>query len=152
MRTYIRGDTMITAYISNYKKAYRKLHEAALKMKDDKQFDYVRCMILFYSAECGLKSILLYRWGCYSKKDMENLDKEQKQLLGTHDLKKMLYELHQNSSFSFPDNMKTNDGERIDVREFHQVCRYNIRLQNDSYFDMMGETLIKIDEWANEQI
>ena len=142
---------MITACISDYKKSYRKMYTLVSKINDASQ-DYTRCMILFYSAECGLKSLLLDRWGCLTQKSMDKMYDDQKDLLGSHDLKKLLHNLDQVSSFSFPNNMQTVHGNWVSVEQFHQICRYHIRLKNGDSIKQMKATLVSLNEWISQRI
>ena len=113
---------------------------------------YSRRLLLFYSVECGLKYLLMDRWGILSVSEIES-DKEKEGLLGTHNLREILKALGQQGMVSFS-SFKTCHGDFVNIAEYHQFYRYGIRpddkaLEKEEKFE---DELKQVADWINEVI
>ena len=144
---------MILADKREYKNGYRKHYTAYNLLRENNDSIISRCLLLVYSAECGLKCLLLAKWRENSpKKILENEKDERNEMIKTHNLSKILVELGQ-SGFRFP-QLITKHGNSINLGNYHQLCRYGIRLKDKDIYKakIYEEELLKVISWIEKEI
>lgn len=144
---------MILADKRDYKNGYKKHYNAYNKLKQNNDSIISRCLLLVYSAECGLKCLLLSKWRENSpKRILENDKDDRNKVIKTHNLQLILVALGQ-SGFRFP-QMSTKHGNVINSETFHQLCRYGIGLQDKDIpkARLYEEELLKVLSWIEEEI
>lgn len=114
-------------------------------------YEKPRRLILFYSVECGLKSLLLQNIGKNSYYDLlhyEGMDGLNK---SGHDLKFMLKKLGVQVKFPLRD-INLNNGSKEEVKKFNELWRYGLSNTNVHDEKNAEEVLLNIANWINEQI
>lgn len=142
---------MISADKKEYRRGFTR-HFATSKTLPEKNI-YSRRLLLFYSVECGLKYLLMDRWGIMNIEQIV-FDEEKMNILRTHNINAILKELGQQGMAKFPP-IKTCHRDTIDISTYHQVCRYGIGIdKSDTSKEQMYELKLKeIAQWIlNERI
>lgn len=110
----------IRADRKNYRKGFEKHLNSYTYGKNIS--DPTRRMLLCYSVECGLKYKIM------EKNKINRLSQartELSEILGTHDIKRLLKELGKSGAYRFK-NFSTEYGDCVTTENFHQMCRYAI--------------------------
>lgn len=145
---------MILADKRDYKCGYSKHYAAYKKLNADNATIRSRRLLLIYSVECGLKYLLLDKWNEDNPSIIiSNTTDSRHYIIKTHNLEKILRELGQTGTFSFP-QLKTNHGDTVISDNFHELCRYGIYIhEKDRSKEENYETeLKKLAEWINERM
>lgn len=110
-----------------------------------------RCLLLVYSVECGLKCLLLTKWRENSPKEIL-ADKNDKRhpIIKSHNLQELLKELGQ-ARFRFP-QMITIHKDTVSSAEYHQLCRYGVKVKERDKLGQYEQVLGDIAEWIGEEI
>lgn len=145
---------MLSADRRDYQRGYKKHIAAYRYLASDNLTLKSRCLLLFYSVECGLKYKLLKRWNVDST-DGWILDKKdyRAKLMTSHNIKLILKELNQEGTFRFP-QIRTLHNENVSVDLFHQFCRYAIESKGGQFEKEIQyeKVLLQIAEWIGEGI
>ena len=141
---------MITADKREYRKGYN-MHLSTYKTIDDTHRNSSR-LLLFYSVECGLKYLLMDKWGIASLKEIGE-DHEKLNMLSTHNLNIMLKALGQQGMVKFLP-FKTCHNDSVDAVTYHQVYRYSVGVQSkdiqkEQAFEKDLET---VSDWIYERM
>lgn len=145
---------MILADKRDYKCGYNKHYAAYKQLYIDNATIRSRRLLLIYSVECGLKYLLLDKWNEDSPVSIIRDNNDTRHyIIRTHNLEKILKELGQAGTFSFP-QLKTNHGDTVVSDNFHELCRYGINIQevDRSKEEKYEEELKKLAEWINERM
>ena len=123
--------------------AYRELTEKNL---------YSRRMLLFYSIECGLKSLLLDKWGIVDMRQIEK-DSDREKLLHSHNLRGILKELGYQGLLKLP-TLKTIHNDPVDATSYHQAWRYGVPIVAGDVEKekCLEQDLIEIANWLFERV
>lgn len=119
----------LTADKRDYRKGFNRNAAAYRKLADKES--YTKRLLLFYSVECGLKYMLLDKWGYLSTTQASSRSLQEK-LLKSHNLNSILKELGYQGMISFP-VIKTVHGQEAGIAEYHQLCRYGIATDDLQY-------------------
>ena len=110
-----------------------------------------RRLILFYSVECGLKSLLMKNLGKDTYEEFtECCLNEKKELIG-HNINAMLKELNPQSEFNLK-NIPLKRGGSVTAKQFNELWRYGAAVSDKEDEDKAEKTLIKIAEWIHERL
>lgn len=147
---------MILADKRDYKNGYKKHFSAYKKLAEKNSNVLSRSLLLAYSVECGLKYKLLDKWSVNSlsqiKEIIQDKNHPKHNILGTHDLQKIIKELGQEGQFKFS-QIRTVHKDIVNIETYHQMQRYGIKedanQQNSCKFE---KTLKKVAEWIEEDI
>jgi hypothetical protein len=106
-------------------------------------------LLLFYAAECGMKSIWLKRNNLRTTNDIS--DQTILSRYG-HNLDWWKKELKMSASIGkAPHFSQDNDGSDLDIEKAHQVWRYGIRMDSEKEKRVV-EWLEKVCHWVKEEI
>lgn len=149
---------MILADKRDYKKGYKKHYSAYKSLGDRGNGEVIsKRLLLVYSVECGLKYKLLDRWAINSTNEIREIfsDKNNPRhnILGTHNLKKIMKELGQEGQFKFP-QIKTVHKDDVTSEELHQMLRYGISAdaKDNNKMDRFEDILLKVADWIGEDM
>lgn len=107
-----------------------------------------RRLILFYSVECGLKSLLMKETGNDTYEEfIEYCGNEKKELKG-HNISAMLKELNPQNEYCLK-NIKLKRGGSIPPKQFNELWRYGASVSEEEEEKKAERTLNKIAEWIN---
>lgn len=105
-----------------------------------------RRLLLFYSAECGLKSRILGNIGKNTYLELEKYCDENGKNKYGHDIKMMLRDADMGQQY----NLKVIHlyaGKEIHPRQFNELWRYGARVADETECEEAEDTLRKIVEW-----
>ena len=117
----------IRADQKNYKKAFEKHLNSYLN--GENVSDPSKRLLLAYCVECGLKYRIMEK-NRIQRVSQANI--ELSEVLGTHDMKRMLKELGMAGTYRFK-NFTTEYGDNITTENYHQMCRYAIEPKEESF-------------------
>ena len=117
----------IRADQKNYKKAFEKHLNSYLN--GENVSDPSKRLLLAYCVECGLKYRIMEK-NRIQRVSQANI--ELSEVLGTHDMKRMLTELGMAGTYRFK-NFTTEYGDNITTENYHQMCRYAIEPKEESF-------------------
>lgn len=144
----------MAGYLNTSEKDFMRSYVALYKMyntlKDSEIADkFKRSMILVYCVECGLKYVLMkeeYKVSMYC-----DIDKKDRRRYG-HNIREILNDIPDSIKVNFRD-FHTNYHDVVNIKNYHEVCRYSISLmKNDTMFATYEENLLKIAEWIKEKL
>ncbi len=142
---------MILADKRDYKYGYQKHLAAYRYLNESNHTTRSRCLLLVYSVECGLKCLLLTKWREDSPKQIL-ADKNDKRysIITSHNLLELLKELGQ-TRFRFP-QITTIHKDIVSAGEYHQLCRYGVKVRECDKIGQYEQVLNDIIEWIGEEI
>lgn len=146
---------MVLADKRDYKRGYKKHYYTYCFSRNGTILS--KRLLLMYSIECGLKYKLLEKWKINSSGEIREilLDKNHPKhnILGTHNLRKMIKELGQEGQFSFP-RIRTSHKDNVSVEEYHQMLRYGIEAddRDTKKEEQCEEVLQQIAAWIQKGI
>ena len=144
---------MILADKKDYRQGYKKHFSAYKRLYECNANINSRRLLLSYSVECGLKYLLLDKWHEENPQNIfANSDDLRKNVLGSHNLERILRELGQQGAFKFP-QIKTVHHDSVSSENYHQLCRYCIRLKEEDQLQdkIFEDELRKIACWIAER-
>lgn len=148
----------LIADLREYRKGYEKNYESYKTLYSKNAHSRARKMLLTYSAECGLKYLVLKQWQIIRYEDIVELMNEKEDyrhsIITTHNLEKLIKELGQAGMFCFPSKLKSLRNETVNAENFHQFCRYEISVADGLYREEMAfeDVLRDIAEWIDQRI
>lgn len=112
-----------------------------------------RRLILFYSVECGLKSLIMKEIGKNTYDELDNYCKCNggKKLSG-HDIKEMIKEVNPHNSFILKDIYLKNTGGSVPPCRYNELWRYGAEVADEKQEEAAERTLKKIAEWIKTRI
>ena len=105
-----------------------------------------RRLLLFYSAECGLKSCILSKIGKNTYLELDAYCKANNKGSCGHDIKNML----RMADIQHLDSLQTirlYGGREIKSKQFNELWRYGAKVADEKECEEAEETLRKIVEW-----
>lgn len=128
----------------NHYKLYKKTNVSAKS----------RRLILFYSVECGLKSLIMKETGNNTYEELKHYcdcNADKKGLTG-HDIKAMLKEVNPRNEFALRDIELKNNGGSVPPGKFNELWRYGVEVSDNEQEERAEKTLVKIAEWINSRL
>jgi hypothetical protein len=139
-----QGSKMVAADVRGLKHAFNAHKVASQETKGISSY-----LLLFYAAECGMKSVWLKRNNLRTTNDIadstllspdgHNLDRWKKEL-------KLSASIGETPHFSLD-----NGGSDLGIEKAHQVWRYGIRMDSEKQ-ERVVEWLEKVCKWVTEEI
>lgn len=121
-------------------------HYYLYKKTEDNANVNSRRLLLFYSAECGLKSCILRKIGKNTYSELEAYCKNNNKGNCGHDIKNLL----SIAEIQHLDSLKTirlYEGGEIQSRQFNELWRYGAKVADEKECEDAEEALRKIVEW-----
>ncbi|MCI9230211.1 MAG: hypothetical protein HFH96_03735 [Lachnospiraceae bacterium] len=113
--------------------------------------DKSRRLLLFYSVECGLKSLLMKELGNNTYDEfVECCGSENKKLTG-HNISAMLKRLNPHNSYCLR-NIHLKRGGFAPPEKFNELWRYGAALEDVNEEEKAEKTLAKIAEWIHTKL
>ena len=110
-----------------------------------------RLLMLFYSVDCGLKSLILKNIGKNTYEDLKSYyEKNGKKAFG-HDLKALTKEVGIESSFPLK-RIQLKSGGFVLPRKYNELWRYGAGIENAEEEQSEEKTLVRIAEWLLQRI
>ncbi len=111
-----------------------------------------RRLLLFYSVECGLKSLMMKNFGKSNFEEFESycVNSNKRNLTG-HDIKAMLKEINPTHTF-FLQNINLKKGGSVQPGRFNELWRYGVTVADIQQEECAENTLKKIAEWIDTRV
>ena len=113
--------------------------------------DKSRRLILFYSVECGLKSLLMKDMGNNTYEEFLLCCGSEKKELTGHNISAMLKKLNPQNSYCLK-NIHLKRGGVAPPEKFNELWRYGAALANGDEEEKAEKTLAKIAEWIHTKL
>ncbi|MBM6854525.1 hypothetical protein H6B11_10205 [Mediterraneibacter glycyrrhizinilyticus] len=112
-----------------------------------------RRLILFYSVECGLKSLIMKETGNNTYNELENYCQCNggKRLAG-HDIKAMIKEVNPRNEYILKNIRLKNSGGSVPPSRYNELWRYGAEVEDLDQEETTEKTLIRIAEWIKTRI
>lgn len=107
-----------------------------------------RRLLLFYSVECGLKSLLMKDLGKNTSEEFVKCCGSEKKELTGHDIRAMLKKLNPHNSYCLR-NIHLKRGGYVSPDKFNELWRYGAALEDKDEEEKAEKTLMKIAEWIH---
>lgn len=111
-----------------------------------------RRLLLFYSVECGLKSLIMKNVGKNTFEEFESycVNSSKRNLVG-HDIKAMLKEINPAHTFLLK-NIDLKKGGSVQPGRFNELWRYGVTVADIQQEERTENTLEKIAEWIGTRV
>ena len=110
-----------------------------------------RRLLLFYSVECGLKSLLMKDLGNNTYEEfVQCCGREKKDLTG-HNISAMLKKLNPHSSYCLR-NIHLKRGGCVPPEKFNELWRYGAETEDGDEEEKVEKTLARIAEWIHTKL
>ena len=127
---------MILADKKDYKHGYQKHLAAYQYLNKSNNTMQSRCLLLVYSVECGLKCLLLKQWREDNPKEiLADKNDRRHPIITSHNLQ-----------------IRTVHKAWVSSGEYHQVCRYGVKITEDDKMRQYEQVLNDIIEWIREEM
>lgn len=113
--------------------------------------DKTRRLILFYSVECGLKSLLMKDSGNNTYEEFVQYCGSEKRELAGHNISAMLKELNPRDDFHLK-KVSLKRGGSVPSKQFNELWRYGAATMDNNEEEKAEDTLIKIAEWIHTRL
>lgn len=107
-----------------------------------------RRLLLFYSVECGLKSLLMKDLGNNTYEEFVQCCGNEKKELTGHNIRAMLKKLNPQNSYCLK-NIRLKRGGYAPPEKFNELWRYGAALEAVDEEEKAEKTLVKIAEWIH---
>ena len=111
--------------------------------------DKTRRLVLFYSVECGLKSLIMKENGNNTYEEMAKCC--DKSVTG-HNIKAMLKQINPRNEFILKNISLENSGGSVPPEKFNELWRYGVTVEDTEEEEKAEKVLIKIAEWINTRL
>jgi hypothetical protein len=128
----------------SYRRHYKMYKETTGNSKS-------RRLLLFYSVECGLKSLLMKDLGNNTYEEfVQCCGREKKDLTG-HNISAMLKKLNPHSSYCLR-NIHLKRGGCVPPEKFNELWRYGAETEDGDEEEKVEKTLARIAEWIHTKL
>lgn len=110
-----------------------------------------RRLILFYSVECGLKSLLMKDLGKDTYEEFAECCVGEKNELKGHNINAMMKELNPQSEYCLK-SIALKRGGSVLPKQFNELWRYGAALADEVSEEKAEKTLEKIAEWIHTRL
>ena len=110
-----------------------------------------RLLMLFYSVECGLKSLILKKIGKNTYEDLKSYYEINGRKSPGHDLKAMTKEVGIETRFPLK-KIQLKDGGFILPGKYNELWRYGAHIEDEDEEQSEEKTLVRIAEWLLQRI
>lgn len=110
-----------------------------------------RLLMLFYSVECGLKSLILKKIGKNTYEDLKFYYEINGKKVPGHDLKAMTKEVGIETRFPLK-KIQLKGGGFILSGKYNELWRYGAHIENEEEEQREEKTLVQIAEWLLQRI
>lgn len=128
----------------SYRRHYKMYKETAENEK-------TRRLILFYSVECGLKSLLMKDMGNNTYEEFAECCGSEKSELKGHNISAMLKELNPQNDYCLR-SITLKRGGSVPPKQFNELWRYGAALADGEEEEKAEKTLVKIAEWIDTRL
>ncbi|MCI8514685.1 MAG: hypothetical protein HFI93_08720 [Lachnospiraceae bacterium] len=110
-----------------------------------------RRLLLFYSVECGLKSLLMKDLGKNTYEEFVKCCGKEKRELTGHNISEMMKELNPQREYCLK-NITLKRGGSVPPKQFNELWRYGAASADGEAEEKAEKTLVKIAEWIRTKL
>ena len=115
--------------------------------------DKSRRLVLFYSVECGLKSLIMKETGNDTYEELETYcETNGKYNITGHDIKAMLKEVNPRNEFVLKNISLEKGGGSVPPMRFNELWRYGAAVADMEEEERTEKVLAKIAEWIKTRL
>lgn len=144
------GSKRINVTRREFQKSYKN-HFKSYKVETNNE--KTRRLMLFYSVECGLKSLLMKETGNNTYEELVHYcqDNIGKNNLDGHNIKAILKEVNPRNEFVLK-NIELKRGGNVPPHKYNELWRYGAETADCKQEESVEKTLVKIAEWIDERL
>lgn len=131
-----------------YQDSYRSHYKLYMETMGSKKSGR---LILFYSVECGLKSLLMKDMGKNTYDEFVECCGNEKSELKGHNIKAMMRELNPRNDYCLR-NIPLKRGGSALPKQFNELWRYGAASDDEEAEEKAEKTLVKIAEWIRTKL
>lgn len=136
---------------SEFQKSY-KSHYALYKHGDKCVSPKTRRLLLFYSVECGLKSLILKNLGKNTYEDLKFYSENNHLHIHGHDLKAMTREVGIDRKYPLDKIRLSREGGDVSPERFNELWRYGAAIVDERKEEKIETTLYEIAQWIGNRL
>lgn len=129
-----------------------KYHYQLYKKTENGISPRTKRLILFYSVECGLKSLIMKNIGKNTYEELKTFSEENGKGIHGHDLKAMTKEVGIEHEYPLKKIRLANGGGDVLPKRYNELWRYGASIVDESEEIREEETLVKIAEWIGKRL
>ena len=115
--------------------------------------DKSRRLVLFYSVECGLKSLIMKETGNDTYKELESYcEISGKYNITGHDIKAMLKEVNPRNEFALKNISLEKGGGSVPPMRSNELWRYGAAVADIEEEEKAEKVLVKIADWIKTRL
>lgn len=123
-----------------------KSHYKLYNESDGSDAHNSRCLLLFYSVECGLKSLVLKKIGGNTYMDLEKYRNNAGKNGFGHNIRELAKEMDIDQVYPLK-RIRLKNGGNISSEQFNELWRYGAEIEDETEGQNAEETLKKIADW-----
>lgn len=111
-----------------------------------------RRLLLFYSVECGLKSLIMKNIGKNTYEELKKYSEDNSRRVHGHDLKAMTQEVGIEHEYPLKKIRLAKDGGDVTSDCFNELWRYGASIEDENEETKAEDTLRGIAEWIEKRL
>lgn len=131
-----------------FQDSYRRHYKMYMETNGNEK---TRRLILFYSVECGLKSLLMKNFGNNTYEEFVECCGGEKRELSGHNISAMIKELNPQNDYCLK-SLHLKRGGLVPPKQFNELWRYGVALADEGAEEKAEKTLIRIADWIHTQL
>lgn len=111
-----------------------------------------RRLLLFYSVECGLKSLILKNIGKNTYEELKTYSEKKQMNIHGHDLKEMTRVVGIEHKYPLKKIRLTNRGGDVPPDRYNELWRYGASTEDETEEIREEQTLVGIADWIEQRL
>lgn len=134
-----------------FQKSY-KSHYSLYKNSSSLSSIRTRRLLLFYSVECGLKSLIMKKIGKNTYEELKKYSEENKRYVHGHNLKAMAQEIGIEHQYQLKKIRLSNGGGDVSSERYNELWRYGASIEDEDEETTAEITLVRIADWIEKRL
>lgn len=109
-------------------------------------------LLLFYSVECGLKSLIMKNIGKNTYEELKKYSEDNQKRVHGHDLKAMTQEVDIEYKYPLKKIRLAKEGCDVTPDRYNELWRYGASIEDEAEEIRAEETLLGIAEWIEKRL
>ena len=127
-------------------------HYSMYKNTDAAACPRTRRLLLFYSVECGLKSLIMKEIGKNTYEELKKYSEENQKHIHGHDLKAMTQEMGIEHKYPLKRIRLAKEGQDVGSDRYNELWRYGAPVMDEDEEKRAEKTLLGIAEWIEQRL
>lgn len=136
---------------SEFQRSYKN-HYVLYKYGEYSISPKTRRLLLFYSVECGLKSLILKNLGKNSYEELKSYSENNQLRVHGHDIKAMVREVGIDHAYPLKKIRLLKEGGAVSVDRFNELWRYGAAVEDEEEEKKVETTLNEIAKWIGKRL